>query len=315
MDGLLIIDKPAGLTSHDTVALVRRITGIRRAGHTGTLDPFATGVLPVLVGRATRLARFLSGAEKEYAATIRLGYSTTTGDLTGDRITSATQPRAPLSWTDTEIEAALSGLRGEISQIPPMYSAKRIAGKRLYELARQGKEIDRPEVRVSVYDFRATAFPEGELLRSNADGTCDLSVRVVCSAGTYVRVLAEEVGRSLGIGAHLADLRRTRAGDFSLSEAISLDELRDEVAAGNRPPSLISPDAALSPLPFVHLSEREARMARQGAALPVSRERDARWHDGAFVRLRGRHTELIGVACFDAAAGLLQPRVIIDGGE
>src|SRR6266446_2936748 len=155
MDGVLIIDKPAGMTSHDVVARIRKITGHRRVGHTGTLDPFATGVLVVLVGRATRLAQFLSGAEKEYEAVIRLGYATDTGDITGARLTTdfTKEAQRPTEIHREEIETALASLRGEIEQTPPMYSAKKIAGKKLYELARRGEEVERKPVRIVISEF------------------------------------------------------------------------------------------------------------------------------------------------------------------
>src|SRR5258708_32877337 len=208
MDGALIIDKPAGMTSHDVVASVRKIIGERRVGHTGTLDPFATGVLVVLVGRATRLAQFLSGAEKEYQALIRLGYATDTGDITGARIEkdqSGFHAKAQ-SLNEETIEASLASLRGEIEQTPPMYSAKKIAGQKLYDLARRGEEVERKAVRVTVKEFEALPS-DGSPLKAHEDGTSDLAVRVVCSAGTYVRTLAESVGERLGVVAQLHELR------------------------------------------------------------------------------------------------------------
>src|SRR5712692_9331684 len=161
MDGALIIDKPAGMTSHDVVARVRKIIGERRVGHTGTLDPFATGVLVVLVGRATRLAQFLSGAEKEYEAVIRLGYATDTGDVTGVRVEKHesefhAKAQSTQSLRREEIEAALASLRGEIEQTPPMYSARKVAGQKLYELARRGEEVERKAVRVNIAAFETT---------------------------------------------------------------------------------------------------------------------------------------------------------------
>ena len=182
MHGALIIDKPAGMTSHDVVARVRKIVGERRVGHTGTLDPFATGVLVVLVGRATRLAQYLSGAEKEYEAVIRLGFATDTGDVTGKRLEleedfTAETPRAQ-SLRREDVEAALVSLRGEIEQTPPMYSAKKIAGRKLYELARRGEEVERKPVPVTISEFKAIAC-DGELLTPNDDGNHDLTVRVV----------------------------------------------------------------------------------------------------------------------------------------
>src|ERR1700754_5144546 len=154
MNGVLVIDKPAGLTSHDVVAQARRILRERRIGHTGTLDPFATGVLVILLGRATRLAQFLSSANKEYEAIIRLGYSTDTGDRTGNPIPGPTAK--PDAWTEPQIEAALQSLRGDIDQVPPMYSAKKVAGKKLYELARRGETVERKPLRVCIYDFAPT---------------------------------------------------------------------------------------------------------------------------------------------------------------
>src|SRR5437868_7054063 len=187
MDGLIIVDKPAGWTSHDVVARVRRVLKEKRVGHTGTLDPFATGVLVLLVGRATRLARFLAGAEKEYEATIRLGYATTTGDLTGERRERAEadgEVRAPdedmkagAVVTDCatlgreQFEAALAPLRGEIDQVPPMYSAKKVGGRKLYELARRGEEIERRAVRVAVSVFEVVGEEAGAWSRRNDDGT------------------------------------------------------------------------------------------------------------------------------------------------
>src|SRR5919199_6757694 len=163
VDGILIIDKPEGWTSHDVVARVRRVLREKRVGHTGTLDPFATGVLVLLVGRATRLAQFLSGAEKEYEAAFRLGYATDTGDLTGERREG--EGRTDCATLKLEqLEAALARLRGEIEQVPPMYSAKRVAGKRLYELARRGEEVERRAVRVRVSEFEIVVDEGGRVL-------------------------------------------------------------------------------------------------------------------------------------------------------
>src|SRR3989440_2364366 len=227
VDGLLIIDKPEGLTSHDVVARVRRILNVKRVGHTGTLDPFATGVLVVLTGRATRLAQFLSGAEKEYEARVRFGYATDTGDSTGEPKGKVQSSKFKVQSPESEheIEAALCNLRGEIEQVPPMYSAKKVQGKKLYEMARRGVEVERKAVRVTIHELEAVPH-DGEMLSRNDDGTYDLSIRVVCSAGTYIRTLAETIGDRLGTPAHLASLRRTRAGNFCVEDAISLDELK-----------------------------------------------------------------------------------------
>jgi tRNA pseudouridine55 synthase len=315
-DGIVIIDKPAGLTSHDVVARARRILKEKRVGHTGTLDPFATGVLVLLVGRATRLAQFLASAEKEYEATIRLGYATDTGDLTGARRESAGVSESAgrevmasecSTLSREEMEAALARLRGEFEQVPPMYSAKKVAGKKLYELAREGREVERKAVRVRVSEFEIAADEEGCFLKSNADATCDVRARVVCSAGTYVRALAESVGAALGTGAHLASLRRTRAGEFRIGVALSLEELQGRVEADGE--FLIPLEAALPHLPFEHLTSDEARRVRHGAAIRAEGERA--WEDGAQVAMFDERGALIAVGVYDAEGRVLRPRVML----
>jgi tRNA pseudouridine55 synthase len=311
VDGVLIVDKPAGLTSHDVVARVRRILKIKRVGHTGTLDPFATGLLVVLVGRATRLAQFLSGAEKEYLATIRFGYATDTGDPLGKRLeTKDAQNGAGegvFIFGERELEAALDGLRGEIEQVPPMYSAKKVQGQKLYELARRGMEIERQAVKVSIHELEALRRGDA-LLKKNEDGTLDLSIRVVCSAGTYIRTLAEAIGERLGVPAHLAHLRRTRAGSFPVEDAITLDELEEK--AGSAETFLISPDAALQKLPFVHLTADEALGTIHGVALPL--RAGTGWPEDQPVRMcDGGSGRLIAIGFYEAASRSLRPRVVI----
>ena len=313
MDGALIIDKPAGMTSHDVVALVRRTIGERRVGHTGTLDPFATGVLVVLVGRATRLAQFLSGAEKEYEAVIRLGYATDTGDGTGRRIEQETsefhaKAQSPQSFRREEIEAALASLRGEIEQTPPMYSARKIAGQKLYELARRGEEVERKAVRVTVSRFEALSR-DGSLLETHDDGTGDLVVRVVCSAGTYVRTLAESVGKQLGVGAHLSELRRARAGQFKIADAITLDRLNDVAQSGSVEPVLISPNAALAHLPFLNLDADGASRVHHGIDVQIEDAHASAWPEGQAIRLRDLNGELIAVGIYQKDA--IHPSVVI----
>lgn len=307
MDGVLIIDKPEGFTSHDVVARVRRILGLRRVGHTGTLDPFATGVLVVLLGRATRLAQFLNGVEKEYEATIRFGYATDTGDIKGKPVSAL---QAGPDWDGAQIEAALSSLRGEIQQTPPMFSAKKVRGQKLYEMARRGEEIPRKSVAINVFLFEAVPRND-ELLHHNEDGTCDLAVRVICSAGTYVRTLAESVGQLLGIGAHLAQLRRTRAGQFKIEESISLSDLEQKAQAGKVFDFLVSPDAALSQLPFACFSAEEALRARHGMAVRVNPPPETKWPDGQQVRMRDEDGDLFAVGFYDEVRQLLHPRVVI----
>lgn len=301
MDGILIIDKPAGLTSHDVVARVRRITRERRAGHTGTLDPFATGVLVVLLGRATRLAQFLSGAEKEYQAVIRFGYATDTGDATGVRKSQLAQTR---KISEQEVEVAMALFSGEIEQIPPMHSAKKIDGRKLYELARRGEQVERKPVRVLVREFQAN------LLRTNEDATQDLEARVVCSAGTYVRVLAEDLGKSVGVDAHLAELRRTRAGDFRIGESVTLDVLDQMSQSNTIDQRLIPPNLALAHLPEFELDADDLPKIRHGVDLQISEEQSD-WPSGQPVRLRNHEGDLIAVGICDQNLKTIHPKVVL----
>jgi tRNA pseudouridine55 synthase len=311
MDGILVIDKPEGWTSHDVVARARRLLREKRIGHTGTLDPFATGVLVLLVGRATRLAQFLSGAEKEYEATIRLGFATDTGDLTGARVAGGAADCASL--TRGQVEEALSHLRGDIEQVPPMYSAKKVGGKKLYELARRGAEIERRAVRIRVGAFEVAADAEGTFLRPGPEGTCDLRARVVCSAGTYVRALAESVGERLGTGAHLSALRRTRAGSFLIDVALTPEELQQRIESGTPSKDFLMPlEAALPELPEAHLTAEGGRKVRHGAAVSLESLAVAgAFADGSYVRLHDEGGALLAVAVYDAARGHLQPRVML----
>jgi tRNA pseudouridine55 synthase len=222
-DGILIIDKPGGWTSHDVVAKVRKIVGAKRVGHAGTLDPMATGVLVVGVLRATRLLGYISDSDKEYTATVRLGVTTGTDDAEGD-VTSTADASAV---TDQAISAAVNVLTGDIVQVPSSVSAIKIDGVRAYKRARSGEQIDLPGRSVHVAEF--------EVLARRGD---DVDVRVVCSSGTYVRALARDVGTALGVGAHLTALRRTRVGSFTVADAQRLEEdgititpLADVVAA------------------------------------------------------------------------------------
>lgn len=305
MDGVLIVDKPAGLTSHDVVGRTRHILHERRIGHTGTLDPFATGVLVLLLGKATRLAQFLSGVDKEYEAIIRLGYSTDTGDRTGSPLPGAA-PR-PGNWTEEEIEATLRSFHGEIDQVPPMYSAKKVEGRKLYELARRGESIERQPIHVCITDFAAIK-PEGQLIKDNLDGTFDFHARVACSSGTYVRTLAEDFGKRLSVGAHLAELRRTRVGDFDIAQAVTLDELKVHFAEGSLGEVVLPLNAALSGLPFVHLSDEDVRRANHGREVTVA---EPEWADGENVKMCDAGEQLIAVGQYDANARRLHPRVVL----
>jgi len=304
MDGVLVIDKPSGMTSHDVVARTRRILHERRIGHTGTLDPFATGVLVVLLGKATRLSQFLTGVDKEYEAIIRLGYSTDTGDRTGNPLPGPAEVR---NWTEAEIEAALQSLRGDIDQIPPMYSAKKVEGKKLYELARRGESVERKPVRVCIHEFAAIR-PEGQLIKDNLDGTFDFHTRVSCSSGTYVRTLAEDFGKRLYVGAHLAELRRTRVGDWRIDQAITLDELKIHFGEESMGTVLLPAGAGISWLPSLHLSGEDVRRASHGREVKVA---EPEWADGENVRMYDGEDELIAIGRYDASAQSLHPHVVL----
>lgn len=308
MDGVLIIDKPAGMTSHDVVARVRRIVGERRVGHTGTLDPFATGVLIVLIGRATRLAQFLSGSLKEYEALIRLGFATDTGDLTGKLLAPVAQ-KANL-WRKEEVAAALASLRGELEQVPPMYSAKKLGGKKLYELARRGEEVERKAVRVTIYALELTE-DASDVFPQSGEGTTDIRVRVVCSAGTYVRTLAEDFGKRLGVGAHVAELRRTKAGSFGLTDATTLEQLEERVRHGSVNEVLVTPDFALEFLPCVSLNSREVQRTHQGIPLKLESKSEQSLGESDWVRMRDESGSLVAVGIYDAEANLVRPRVVL----
>jgi tRNA pseudouridine55 synthase len=227
-----------------------------------------------------------------------------------------------MDWNEREIEAALAPLRGEIEQVPPMYSAKKIGGQKLYELARQGVEVEREAVRVQVRVLEivrpddSTSSGGGDaLLQHKEDGTCDLSVRVVCSAGTYVRALAESIGEALGVGAHLAALRRTRAGSFGLEEAITLEELSERAAAGESAKVLLPLTAALSGMPSVHLTSEEAARARHGmmvrAGSSSAAAAETAYADNQAVFMIDKDGDLIAVAIYEAQTGCLHPRVVI----
>ena len=217
-EGLLVIDKSSGPTSHDVVAAVRRATGIKRVGHAGTLDPLATGVVVVGIGRATRLLRYVQASPKEYIARVRFGIGTDSLDADGREVW-----RGAMAVTRDEVAAALAGFRGQIEQVPPMVSAIQIGGRRLHELARAGEEVERQPRSVEVYTLELIEFEQGEFPSA--------TMRVECSTGTYVRVLVDDLARSLGGRAHLEALRRTRIGSFGLDGSLTLGDLDRWAAA------------------------------------------------------------------------------------
>jgi tRNA pseudouridine55 synthase len=299
MDGLLIVDKPAGPTSHDVVARMRRVLHEKSIGHTGTLDPAATGVLALLVGRATRLAQFLAASEKTYEAVIRLGVRTTTDDAQGEPVGTEYGGRWP---SRDAVEAALAPFRGIFLQQPPAFSAKKVAGVRSYKLARAGTSA-------------GDALPKPVEVATSAIALTSVhgdhvTLRVVCSAGFYVRSLARDLGNALGTGGHLAQLRRTAAGEFTLADAITLDEAERspaEAAARVLPMNRLltdRPDVMLTPLGVTH--------ARQGRDLLPSDVNAGHGIPSAeLVRLLDPDGNLLGLAEPGNVLGSLHPFVVL----
>jgi tRNA pseudouridine55 synthase len=308
MDGLLVVDKPVGPTSHDVVARVRRVLGERRVGHTGTLDPMASGVLPLVVGRATRLARFLSATDKVYEATIRLGVATDSGDSAGIAVGSAWKGPYP---SREAIDRALDGFRGTFLQQPPAFSAKRIEGTRSYRLARNlRRQAPRDDRRPAVPAPVQVTTRAIEVLRSEDDL---VTLRVECSAGFYVRSLAHDLGAALGTGAHLAKLCRTRSGDYLLTDAVALAAL--ETDPGRAAAALVPLSRMLPAWPALTLTPGGLAFAASGRDLgpgeiaggPFSRAAVR----GSRVRLLSPDGALVALAEPASTPGLLHPSVVL----
>ena len=277
-DGVIVVDKPEGWTSHDVVAKMRGIAGTRRVGHLGTLDPIATGVLPLMIGQATRLARFWEGAEKCYEAVVRFGFATTTYDRAGEVVGEVTEP-----WVIAEqIEACLAPMRGETEQTPPPVSAKKINGVPAYKLARKNVAVDLAPVKVSVY----------ELTLIDAAGA-RARIRVRCSAGTYIRSMAHQMGAALGCGAHIESLVRTQSGPFRREQAFTLEKLQAMKNEGQLSEALLAMRDLLPEFPRVVVDDATAMSIRQGRDFPVSPFRVNR--ESPHVRAIGADGKLIAI--------------------
>lgn len=301
MNGVLIIDKPTDWTSHDVVGRLRKLLKTKRIGHTGTLDPFATGVLVMLVGQATRLAQFLDKDVKEYEATVKLGFETETGDLTGNPKSPESAVRSPQSVSLKEIEEVLPHFLGEIEQIPPMYSAKKVEGKKLYELARKGIEIERKAVKITNYELQIINYESLELMN-------EFDLKVVCSAGTYIRTLAEDIGRKLGTLAHLTALRRIRAGKFDLSKAITLEQLAEILEDRKISEYLISMNEAISHLPERELDEIEIKEIRNGKKISaIFTENNVQ-----IIRMTDAAKNLLAIGHYNESEKMIQPRIVFN---
>jgi tRNA pseudouridine55 synthase len=289
VNGLLVIDKPAGMTSHDVVGILRRITGERSIGHLGTLDPMATGVLPLLLGKFTRLAQYFSSAEKSYTGTIRFGFATDTYDAEGE---PAGPDSLPVLTLD-QVRAAASRFHGEMEQMPPPFSAKKIAGKPAYKLAREGKPVELKAAKVRIASFEITAIEGAEA-----------SFTMTISAGGYVRSVAHEMGQDLGCGAHLSSLRRTQAGVFTLADAHSLNELQPLAGNADALEALcVHPRSLLPEMPSVTSDALVLGRLRNGAQANLPE-----FSSAPLVKVFAGQNELVGIAR-RVAGTLFQPVV------
>jgi tRNA pseudouridine55 synthase len=285
-DGVLPLDKPSGPTSHDMVSTARRALRTRRIGHTGTLDPFASGLLLLCIGSTTRIAEYLAGLDKRYTARVKLGVATDSDDLTGEILSEHDATGIDAAG----VEAALEGLRGDILQTPPVYSAKKRGGERAYAAARAGRPVNLEPVQVRVHELK--------LIDLRGD---ELELEVLCGSGTYIRAIARDLGRVLGVGGHLTALRRTAVGAFSVVDAVTMDDLRNGQQVSTR---LIPPADALTHLPRVAVDEgdimdlRHGRAVRTQVALP----------DAEVVVVTSHAGDLVAMA--EISAGSIRPRKV-----
>lgn len=279
MTGIIILDKPKGITSFGAVARVRRICGEKKCGHSGTLDPMATGVMTVMLGGATRFCELLPNHDKEYLASFRLGITTDTLDITGKILSES-----PVTAAKDDVVAALESFTGEISQLPPMYSAVSVNGQRLYDLARQGIEVERQARKVMIYS--------ADLLEAD-ESTHEYKISVSCSSGTYIRTLIDDIGKKLGCGAVLTELRRTRANGFCVEQAITVEQLEEAAKNGNLDSVVISVEKAMELYPSVQVTEAQAKRFSNGGELDLNRIKCPRMlgyyrvydHNGVFLGL------------------------------
>jgi tRNA pseudouridine55 synthase len=290
VSGVLVVDKPIGLTSHDVVQIIRRGTGIRRAGHTGTLDPRASGVLVVLIGPAVRLSEYVSASDKRYQATIRLGSSTDTYDADGIMTSSEVSVD---EITEDQFNEVLERFIGEIEQVPPPYSAVKVKGKKAYEMAREGEEVELTPRKINVYSLEVLEWAPPEVV-----------IDVYCSSGTYVRSLANDLGNALGCGAYLVGLRRTKSGRFTLRDAVPMRRLQEAFDAGDWYRHLIPAAEALADWPMVELDADEVELIRHGHRVPADPESSG-WARGI-----SEQGDLVALLEFDPETSEWQPRKV-----
>ncbi|WP_025679861.1 tRNA pseudouridine(55) synthase TruB [Paenibacillus massiliensis] len=301
-EGILPVYKPAGFTSHDVVAKTRRLLRMKRIGHTGTLDPQVTGVLPLCLGKATRVVEYVQEQPKEYRATLRLGISTDTEDLTGTVLEQADGSHVTLE----EAKAVLEQFIGTISQVPPMYSAVKVDGKRLYELAREGKTVERKSRQVTIHEIEMTEC-------AHHDSFTDITFRVLCSKGTYIRTLCVDIGQALGLPATMVELQRTMSAGISLDRCLTLEQIEQYAADGTLDKYLIPVDEAISFLASHTVEEAKATAALQGQRLsftvvhpPVSTDQP--------IRLYRENGQFLGIYKREESSGAIAPvKVFLPG--
>jgi len=289
VSGVLVVDKPVGLTSHDVVQIIRRGTGIRRAGHTGTLDPRASGVLVVLVGPAVRLSEYVSASDKRYQATVHLGSSTDTYDAEGMITGSAPWE----SITEEMFDEVLQNFVGEIEQVPPPYSAVKVKGKKAYDIAREGEEVELEPRKINVYSLDILEWAPPEVV-----------IDVYCSSGTYVRSLANDLGNDLGCGAHLIGLRRTKSGRFTLRDAIPMRRLQEAFDSGTWYRHLIPAAEALSEWVMIELNADQVELIRHGHRIPGDENANG-WARGV-----SEQGDLVALLEYDEESREWQPRKV-----
>ncbi|MBQ3567399.1 MAG: tRNA pseudouridine(55) synthase TruB [Anaerotignum sp.] len=282
MDGIFNIYKEKGFTSHDVVAIVRRTIHMKKVGHTGTLDPDAEGVLPVCVGKATKLSDVIMDGRKSYRAMLRLGITTTTEDASGEVLETK-----EVDFNEDRICEVVASFIGKLEQVPPMYSAVKVNGKKLYELAREGKEIERKSRTIEVYDIRIRQFLPPDRVEIDVD----------CSKGTYIRTLCSDIGKALGCGGHMAELLRTRTGAFSLENAIKLEELKALAEQEKGEEALLTMEEALKDFPVVKVSEKSAKFLYNGGKIQERffTEKPASYKEGDIVATYDHENNLVGL--------------------
>lgn len=280
-DGVLIVNKEAGWTSHDVVAKVRGLLGGAKVGHAGTLDPAATGVLPLLIGKATRVAEYLVGWDKEYRAVLRLGETTDTQDATGTVL-----QRVETAGVSAEIlDGVVARFRGPQKQMPPMYSAVKVAGRPLYKSARAGETVERAERDIVIHELEVRAV----------DGR-DIALRVVCSKGTYIRTLCADMGQALGVGGHLLSLERTRVGSLTIEQGVTVEQIAAHVTIGSVASILLTLDQVLAQLPLVTVTMEQAARVLHGAPIGLPHDLSP---TSLPIRLKDEHGRLLAIGAYD----------------